>query len=162
MKNALISNDCIDKFNQALYQEMYVSHLYRHIANQLQILGYLGSYKFFKHESEEEIEHYQKIADFLNDVGVLAEMPMIDKCDEKIEGIVDAIEVAYESEVSLLEFYTDFYKTADPTCQQILLEFIEIQRKSAGLYGDYSARLAVINGDTCGLIIFDQELANGL
>jgi ferritin len=46
----------------------------------------------------------------------------------------------------------------DPISQQILLEFIEIQRKAVGEYGDLIARLEIIKDDPCGFIIFDQEM----
>jgi ferritin len=47
------------------------------------------------------------------------------------------------------------------TTQQFLLQFLELQRKSVGEYGDLMSRLMIVKGDRCGLIIIDQELGNG-
>ena len=47
---------------------------------------------------------------------------------------------------------------SDPMAQQFLLQFLEIQRKSTGEYGDLLARLDRANGDECGILIVDQEL----
>jgi ferritin len=69
-----------------------------------------------------------------------------------------ALTMAYDQEVELMNFYSEFYKTGEPVCQQILLEFIEIQRKASGEYGDLIARLEIIKDDPCGLLMFDQEL----
>jgi ferritin len=162
MKTELISKECISGFEDALYREMYVSHLYRHISNQMQMIGYLGAFKFFQAESADELTHFQTIVNFLNDVGILGGMPAMPACEDKVDSIGDALAIALESEIDLLNFYSDFYKKADPICQEILLDFIKIQRKAVGEYGDLMARYEILKDDTCGFIIFDQELANGL
>lgn len=158
MKQVLISESCVEKFNQALYQEMYVSHLYHHVANHMQMLGYFGAQKFFFAESQDELTHFQKIVDFLNDVGTVAKMPAIPSMTEEVDSLMGALQMAYDQEVELLNFYTEFYKMADPTCQEVLLGFIKIQRTASGEYADLIARLEIIKDDPCGLLIFDQEL----
>jgi ferritin len=158
MKEVLISEACVTKFNEALYQEMYVSHLYHHVANKMQMLGYFGAQSFFMGESKDELEHFQKIVDFLNDVGSLAEMPAVPAMKEEVDSLMGALRMAYEQEVELMNFYSEFYKMAEPVCQEILLNFIKIQRKAVGEYGDLIARLEIIKDDPCGFIIFDQEL----
>jgi ferritin len=158
MKQVLIPEYCVEKFNEALYQEMYVSHLYHHIANHMQMMGYFGAQKFFLGESQDELTHFQKIVDFLNDIGEVAKMPSIPAMNEEVESLMGVLTMAYEQEVELMNFYRDFYKSADPVCQQILLKFIEIQRKASGEYGDLIARLEIIKDDPCGLLMFDQEL----
>ena len=51
---------------KAIYAELYQSNLWKHIANQLQRLGYFGSQKYFLAESAEELTHYQVFVDFIN------------------------------------------------------------------------------------------------
>lgn len=160
MKQVLVPENCVEKFNEALYQEMYVSHLYHHVANHMQMMGYFGAQKFFMGESQDELTHFQKIVDFLNDIGELAKMPMIPAMTEEVDSLMGALTMAYEQEVELMNFYSDFYKMADPVCQEILLDFIGIQRKAAGEYGDLIARLEIIKEDPCGFLMFDQELGN--
>lgn len=158
MKQVLIPEYCVEKFNEALYQEMYVSHLYHHVANHMQMMGYFGAQKFFLGESQDELTHFQKIVDFLNDIGEVAKMPSIPAMNEEVESLMGVLTMAYEQELELMNFYSDFYNTGEPVCQQILLEFIEIQRKAVGEYGDLIARLEIIKDDPCGLLMFDQEL----
>ena len=158
MKQVLIPEYCVEMFNEALYQEMYVSHLYHHVANHMQMMGYFGAQKFFLGESQDELTHFQKIVDFLNDIGEVAKMPSIPAMNEEVESLMGVLTMAYEQELELMNFYSDFYKTGEPVCQQILLEFIEIQRKAVGEYGDLIARLEIIKDDPCGLLMFDQEL----
>lgn len=57
---------------KSLASELYVSNLYKHFANQLQRLGYFGAQKYYLKESADELSHYQKLADYCNDMGWVA------------------------------------------------------------------------------------------
>lgn len=148
--------------NKAVHSELYASHLYRHVSNQMQRLGFFGTQKFFAGESADELTHYQRIADYMNDRGTSAQIPMLEACTEKLTGIVDAIELGYETELQLMNDYENWYRNCDCVItQQFLLQFLEIQRKSVGEYGDLQARLKIVADDSCGLLIIDKELGNG-
>ena len=151
-----------DMLNKAVHAELYASHLYRHVANQMQRVGFFGTQKFFAGESADELTHYQRIADYMNDRGAMAKVPALEACTETVGDMVDAIELGYETERQLLSDYVSWYKECKCiTTQQFLLQFLELQRKSVGTYGDLLSRLQIIEGDKCGLIMVDQELANG-
>jgi len=133
-------------FEKAIERELYASNLYKHIANQLQRLGYFGSQKYFLKESSEELSHYQKLADYINDLGDVAPIPAISAINEKIGNLGDALEVAYGFELDLMKQYQRFYdeaedKYADCITATFLIEFLQIQRKSVGEYGDLIAKL---------------------
>jgi ferritin len=145
----------------AVHSELFASNLYKHIANQMQRIGYFGAQKWFLHESSDELTHYQKLADYLNDRGAVAEIPAIEAMTEVTASLREAIELAYNTELQLQNDYADWYRAAadDPITQQRLLEFLEIQRTSVGEYGDLISRLDRAADDTCGILLIDQELA---
>jgi ferritin len=148
--------------NKAVHSELYASHLYKHVSNQMQRLGFFGTQKFFAGESADELTHYQRIADYMNDRGTTAKVPALEACTETVGGIVDAIELGYETELQLMNDYQDWYRGI--TCvitQQFLLQFLEIQRKSVGEYGDLLARLKIVQDDAAGQLMIDKELGNG-
>jgi ferritin len=156
----IISQECKDMLDDAVHSELYASNLYKHIANEVQRLGYLGTAKFFLKESKDELKHYQLHADFQNDVGTVAKVPMIEAMDEPIKTLSDAIETGYETELQLYNDYKKWYGQAsdDPVVQQFLLQFLEIQRTSVGEYGDLLARIQLVDGDKAGMLLIDQEL----
>jgi ferritin len=156
----IISADCKKMLDEAVHSELYASNLYKHIANQLQRIGYLGATKFFLSESKDELKHYQLHVEFQNDVGTVAKVPMIEAMNDTIETLSDAIETGYETELELLQNYQDWYKQAadDPIVQQFLLQFLEIQRTSVGEYGDLLARIQLVDQDKAGMLLIDQEL----
>jgi ferritin len=156
----IISADCKKMLDEAVHSELYASNLYKHIANQLQRLGYFGASKFFLNESADELKHYQLHVEFQNDVGTVAKVPMIEAMNETIETFSDAIETGYETELELLTNYQSWYLEAadDPIVQQFLLQFLEIQRTSVGEYGDLLARIQLVDQDKAGMLLIDQEL----
>lgn len=156
----LISSDLKTTLDEAIHAELYAANLYKHIANQVQRLGYLGAQKFFLKESESELEHYQLHAQFQNDVGTVAKVPMVEAMTESIASFSDAMELAYETELELYNNYKGWYSQAakDPVVQQFLLQFLEIQRSSVGEYGDLLARIQLVDGDKAGMLLIDQEL----
>lgn len=146
---------------KSISSELYASNLYKHIANQLQRLGYFGAQKYFLHESADELTHYQKLVDFINDMGDVASVPAIEAITDKITSIEDAIGVAYETELYLLKQYKEFYDVAeekDCTIGQFLLQYIEIQRISVGEYGDLIARLNRCGSNEAAILEFDEYL----
>ena len=144
--------------NKAVHSELFASNLYKHLSNHMQRMGFFGAQKFFAGESADELTHYQKLADYMNDRGSVANIPMVEAMRDKPTGLLDALEVAFDTEVELMENYEKWYDEADCITQQFLLQFLEIQRKSVGEYGDLLARTQLVGDDKCGLIIIDQEL----
>lgn len=156
----LLKKETESVLNRAVAAELYASHLYKHLANQMQRMGYFGAQKFFASESSDELEHYQKIADFMNDSGSMAQTPSLPACNESISSLRDAIELAYETELQLANDYESWYKSCSSVItQQFLLQFLEKQRKAVGEYGDIISRLDRVGSDECGILIIDKELS---
>lgn len=145
----------------AVHAELYAAHLYRHLAAHMQRVGYRGAAAWFRHEAGDELEHYQRHVDYLNDRGAVADAPLLDAIDARPADLRTAIELAYNTELGLQDDYAAWHTDAagDPVTQQHLLQFLDIQRRSVGEYGDLIARLDRADGDACGLLIIDQELA---
>jgi ferritin len=158
----LLDKPTEDMLNKAVHAELYASHLYRHVSNQMQRVGFFGAQKFFAGESADELKHYQLIADYMNDRGTSAKVPALEACTELATDIADAIELGYETELQLMRDYEKWYRECKcVTTQQFLLQFLEVQRKSVGEYGDLLARLGLVSGDKAGMLLIDQELGNG-
>jgi len=158
----LLDKPTEDMLNKAVHAELYASHLYKHIANQMQRAGFFGTQKFFAGESADELKHYQLIADYMNDRGAMAKVPALEACTDVATDIVDAIELGYETELQLMRDYEKWYRECKcVTTQQFMLQFLETQRKSVGEYGDLLSRLGLVSGDKAGMLMMDQELGNG-
>lgn len=143
--------------NEAAEHELYASNFYKYVAACMQRAGLFGTQKFFEKESADEITHYYQLRDFVNDMGCEIETPGIDKPkplkdDDCLKCVLEA---AYQLELELYGFYTKFYTTAkSPAVQVALIDFVNIQRKAVGEYGDLLARYS----KATDMLIFDKEL----
>jgi len=157
---SLLSPSMRKGLQDAVYTELYQSNLWKSLANQLQRLGYFGSQKYFLAESAEELTHYQMHVEFMNDMGDCTDLPKIDAITDKVTDIGDAIEIGYNTELDVYNQYKDFYEKAedeDVSVAQYLLQFIEIQRKAVGQYGDLLAKYKVAE-ETKEILFFDKSM----
>ena len=146
----------------AVYIELYQSNLWKSLANQLQKLGLFGSQKYFLAESAEELTHYQMHVEFMNDMGDCADLPKIDAVTDKVTDIGDALEIGYNTELDVYNQYKDFYEKAqdeDVSVAQYVLQFIEIQRKAVGHYGDLLAKYKIAE-ETKEILEFDEHISD--
>lgn len=160
MPKSLLSDDIRANLDEAAHAELYAAHFYRHLANQLQRLGYFGAQKFFAAESASELEHYQLHANFRNDSGDVAPVPAIEAMNEPIGTLQDAIEAAYDTELQLEKDYSRWYSACnkDPVTAEFLLQFLRIQRKSVGEYGDLKSRIELAGDNRAAILQIDTEL----
>lgn len=148
--------------NKSGQSELYAHHLYIHLATQLQRLGFFGTQKFFEKESADELTHYYKVRNYVNDMGDALEMPAVEMCNDKVSNIGDALQIYYDTELDLMEQYKDFYKKAEESedciTGQFLLQFLEIQRTSVGEAGDFLQKYqqALIGKE---LLEFDESMS---
>ena len=158
VKSILSSNDK-KIIQEAVQQELYASHLYKQVANFMQRAGYFGAQAFFAGEAGDELEHYEKHVQFMNDMGDVAEVPALPAISQRPDGLEEAVKLGFDTELALGKKYEGWHTAAtSPMTKQHLLQFLEIQRKSIGEYGDWLARIERAAGDECGLLIIDKEM----
>ena len=79
--------------------------------------------------------------------------------DAQIKRLRDALEIAYETEMQLGQYYERWYKAIpEVMVQQALLPFIEIQRTSIGEYADLLTRLDRAGNNEAAILLIDKEL----
>ena len=147
---------------KAIYAELYQSNLWKHIANQLQRLGYFGGQKYFLAESAEELTHYQIFVDFINDMGDVADVPKIDAIEDDIDSIATALQVAYDMELDVYNQYKKFYEEAedeDVAVGIFMQQFVTIQLKAVGTYGDLISRYNRCGTNEAAILEFDEYLS---
>lgn len=161
MRKPLISPDCIKKIETALKYEQGHFYLYKHIAICMQAVGYFGAQAYFEKESLEENEHAYKHINFLNDVGVLAKLPPLTPEKEVPKDLYKALELAFENESDLLDYYKEVYKeevVENPEIAEHLNFFIRAQVEAVGFYGDMLALLDSEKDNPNACLVVDAKL----
>lgn len=143
----------------AMRNELTASLSYRQFAAAMKRSGYFGAAAFFNKESQDEMSHYVKWEDFANDCGYLALVPTVDEEFDKPAGLREAVQAAYNMERDLLSFYCDQYELADNhVLCPVLLEFIDVQRKAVGEYGDLLSTLERAKDNIAAILMIDQQM----
>lgn len=161
MLRSLLSPTMRELLMQSIGEELYASSLYKSLANQNERLGFFGARDFYLKESADELTHYQRISDFMNAMGDMADIPKIEAIKDKITTIGEALHISYETELDLLNHYKEFYKKAeeeDCAVAQFLLQFIEIQRLSVGEFGDLISRYERCGSNEAAILEFDEYM----
>lgn len=163
MSMTLLKPEVKKLLNEAIENELYASRLYMNIANQLQAAGYFGGQKHFLAEAADELTHYQKLVDYVNDRGSVADVAMTAKQADKVSNLMEAFENSLQAETDLEKFYVDFYEKAEDEMEdcvtaQFLLQFIEIQRKAIGEVKDIISTLMIAKDNSAALLIIDAKL----
>lgn len=144
----------------AVHAELHASHLYKHIANQLQRMGYFGAQKHFDDASAEELTHYAKHREFLNDCGAFARLPALEAANDDIGSLRDAVQLAYDTELDLKQKYDRWYLAcaSQPSVQQHLRFFLAEQVESVGRYGDLLALLDRAGDNEAAILMVDAKM----
>ena len=160
MRLKRLSDKTAKILNLAIIKELNASRLYTQVANQCNNLGLFGAEKFFQSEAADELKHYQRLADYMLDRGVVPDMPALEAVTVAVSDIGDALLEGLKAETALETLYAGWYTEilpSDPVTAQFLLQYLEIQQKSVGEYGDLIIRCELMGDD---VLIFDQELGN--
>lgn len=161
MKKQLISKPLKLALDKLAQLELYNSHLYKHLANLCQMMGYFGAQKHFLAEAQEEVGHYQKVVDFLNDAGVLVDIGSVDAVKVTGKTLGDLLIAAYDQEVLTESKYSDLAHMCmgdDHVVYDFAIHVLQHQRKSVGEYGDLIARYETVKDNSSGILTIDKEL----
>lgn len=142
--------------------ELYSIHLYLYMANVSQKLGLAGAQKYFSKEAKEEVDHYQKVAQFANDRGDMIETRTIEAINESIDGLMDILKILYEIMIEIADHYDRFYETVQSEkyfiAFPLVTEFLVLQKDAIGLYGDLIAKLETNPNDILEMDEYIGEL----
>ena len=135
--------------------ELTASHVYQHLTNRMKTLGYFGAEAFFLKESLDERTHYNKLAQFMNDLNCELEVSNLMPVTSDVANIGDALDMAYKMEADLLAEY-ERVCCMDISRKTVILlqDMINIQVGAVGEYGDLINRLKL----TDNMLVFDADL----
>jgi ferritin len=158
MKRSIIKQSDLTIIEEACLQELTASNMYRNLSIQCLGLGYFGASKFFDNESTDKLKHYNLHAEFLNNRGKNASVPTINAQTKKVTSLEQALTIAYKAECQLGELYNNWYSQLEVPTMIHLQQFVEIQVKAIGEYGDWLARLSLVSDDSYGILLIDKEM----
>lgn len=154
------------KINEQINMELQASYVYQSMAFYFDRddVALPGFSKFFKHNSEEEREHAEKLMKYLNSRGgriVLKDVkrPDLDEWGNGLSALQTALNLEKQVNASLLSLHAVASTHNDPHLSNFLEEvFLTEQVESIKQLGDMITRLNRAGPQGLGEFMFDKEL----
>lgn len=126
-----LPSEAITAYQARLNDEWFAVNMYQAMSMYFEQNGYMIAAKWAKKESEEEIEHAERLQGHL--VGwntIPSREPQ--QMNFEFSSVKDVLQQAYEVEYNLYLAYSDDYKNLSeyPSCQIFISKFIKIQQES--------------------------------
>lgn len=159
---ATLSKNMIAALNKQIGAELYSAYLYYAIQAYFEYSVLYGFAHWMKVQAGEELNHANKLADYLIDCGVLPTFPAIDKPNITIKTAQDAFDAALKHERKISDLINDLVnlaiKEGDHATHTMLLWFVNEQIEEEANSYDNAQKIERIGSDVSALLIFDAEL----
>lgn len=158
----MLSQTMIDKLNEQINLEFYSSNLYLQMASWCESQGLDGCSTFFREHAREEMQHMQKLFDYVNETGAMAILGAIDAPPYEYKSIRQVFEQTYEHECEVTRSINTLAHTAfseqDYSSFNFLQWYVAEQHEEEKLFKSILDKIDMIGTENNGLYFIDQEV----
>ena len=159
----MLSQTMIDKLNEQINLEFYSSNLYLQMASWCESKGLEGCTAFFRRHAQEEMEHMQKLFNYVNETGAMAILGAIAAPPHEYPSIRDVFQITYEHECNVTSRINDLAHTSfteqDYSTFNFLQWYVSEQHEEEKLFKTILDKIEMIGVQDKGLYYIDQEVA---
>jgi len=152
-----------DNLNEQMNFELESAYIYATMSAYLDDLNMKGMTHFIDEQVKEEVEHAEKIKDFLQETGYGIKYRPLDPGDGNFDSILAVFAKALEHEKVVTARIHDLVDEAkaenDQRVLNLLTWFVDEQIEEEDTFGILVERLERIDGHWNGLYILDKELS---
>lgn len=152
-----------DNLNEQMNFELESAYIYATMSAYLDDLNMKGMTHFIDEQVKEEVEHAEKIKDFLQETGYGIKYRPLDPGDGNFDSILAVFAKALEHEKVVTARIHDLVDEAkaenDQRVLNLLTWFVDEQIEEEDTFGTLVERLERIDGHWNGLYILDKELS---
>ncbi|EKT63645.1 non-heme ferritin [Providencia burhodogranariea] len=160
----MLTNDMISKLNEQLNLEFYSANLYLQMSAWCSDKGYEGAAAFLKAHSQEEMEHMQRLFDYLSDTGALPLLGQIAAPPVAFESIADVFTRTYEHEQHITAEINKLahlaMTTQDYSTFNFLQWYVSEQHEEEKLFKSILDKLDMVGESGKALFLLDKDLKN--
>lgn len=159
----MLSSTMIKKLNEQINLEFYSSNLYLQMASWCESKGLEGCTTFLRRHAREEMEHMQKLFDYVNETGAMTVLGAIDAPPCEFENVQDVFQKTLEHEYLVTRKINDLAHTAfsekDFSTFNFLQWYVAEQHEEEKLFKSIIDKIEMIGLEHKGLYFIDQEVA---
>lgn len=152
----------IQKLNEQLNLEFYSANLYLQMSAWCGDKGFEGASSFLKTHSQEEMQHMQRLFDYLDDTGSLPVLGAIAAPPIDFDSLADVFKLTYEHEqlitAKINELAHEAMALQDYSTFNFLQWYVAEQHEEEKLFRSILDKLALVKASEGGLFFIDQDL----
>ncbi|MDU4092539.1 MAG: non-heme ferritin [Pantoea sp.] len=159
----MLTNDMTARLNEQLNLEFYSANLYLQMSAWCSDKGFEGAAAFLKSHSREEMEHMQRLFDYLSDTGAMPVLGSIAAPPVAFNSLADLFEQTYEHEQLITRKINELahmaMTTQDYSTFHFLQWYVAEQHEEEKLFKSVLDKLALVGSSGKGLFFVDKDLA---
>ncbi len=159
----MLTTDMISRLNDQLNLEFYSANLYLQMSAWCADKGFEGAASFLKKHSREEMEHMQRLFDYLSDTGALPVLGSIDAPPVTFESLSDVFAQTYEHEQLITgkinELAHAAMTTHDYSTFNFLQWYVAEQHEEEKIFKTVLDKLGMLENSSNGAFLLDKDLA---
>ncbi|KLN96768.1 non-heme ferritin [Moellerella wisconsensis] len=158
----MLTKDMINKLNEQLNLEFYSANLYLQMSAWCSDKGYEGAAAFLKSHAKEEMEHMQRLFDYLSDTGALPLLGQIAAPPSAFASIAEVFKTTYEHEQFITAEINKLahlaMTTQDYSTFNFLQWYVSEQHEEEKLFKSILDKLDMVGESGKSLFILDKDL----
>jgi len=160
----MLTTGMVEKLNEQLNLEFYSANLYLQMSAWCSDKGYEGAAAFLKAHSQEEMEHMQRLFDYLSDTGALPLLGQIAAPPVDFKSIADVFNQTYEHEQLITREINKLahlaMTTQDYSTFNFLQWYVAEQHEEEKLFKSVLDKLDMVGESRKALFLLDKDLKN--
>lgn len=158
----MLTDNIIKKLNEQLNLEFYSANLYLQMSAWCSDKGYEGAAAFLKVHSQEEVEHMQRLFDYLSDTGAMPLLGQISAPPVNFASIADVFNKTYEHEKHITDEINKLAHLAmtsqDYSTFNFLQCYVSEQHEEEKLFKSILDKLNMVGESGKALFLLDKDL----
>ncbi|KGD74824.1 ferritin [Tatumella morbirosei] len=158
----MLTPDMISRLNDQLNLEFYSANLYLQMSAWCADKGYEGAAAFLKTHSREEMDHMQRLFDYLSDTGALPVLGSIDAPPVTFESLSDVFTRTYQHEQLITgkinELAHAAMTTQDYSTFNFLQWYVAEQHEEEKTFKNVLDKLGMLENSSNGAFLLDKDL----
>ncbi|WP_158366680.1 non-heme ferritin [Candidatus Williamhamiltonella defendens] len=158
----MIKDSIVKKLNQQMNLEFDSASLYLQMSAWCSYKGFEGSAMCLKRHAQEEMQHMQRMFDYLCDINQQPIVDSVKKPQNNFESLIHLFEKTYNNEKIISMKINDLCDLAltekDFSTFEFLQWYVSEQHEEEKLFKSIVAKLNLVGSSSEGLFLVDKEL----
>ncbi|MBS9778537.1 MAG: non-heme ferritin [Gammaproteobacteria bacterium] len=159
----MLTSSMTERLNHQINLEFYSSNLYLQMSAWAASKGFEGAAEFLKLHAAEEMQHMQKLFDYVLETGGLPIIGQLDAPQTEYDNIREIFEItlAHEKEITaaINDLVATSFENKDFSTFNFLQWYVAEQHEEENLFQSIIDKLNLLGDDPKNLFFIDREIA---